>query len=187
MKKSAQNGFTLVELIITVLLAAIVLGLGVPAFGNFIDNSRMISTTNDLVTDLLVARSEAVKRNNNVTICASSNGTSCSGDNDWDTGWIVFDDVNANAVVDGAAILRRHAAAQDGGMSIAVTAGTAASFVSFNGDGFPRDANNVVLTATFSLCDHRGIVAGYQYARGIQLGASGRVNSTDVQGSIVCP
>lgn len=187
MKKQAQTGFTLVELIITMFIAILIVALGVPAYSNFVDNNRMITTTNELVTDMLVARSEAVKRNNPVTICASSDGASCSNANDWSTGWIVFDDVNANGQVDGATVFRSHGQVVGNQMSARITAGSATTFISFNGDGFPRTAANLVQTATFSICDHRGAPAGSEFARSVQLGASGRVRSSSEAGSVSCP
>ncbi|MDH3451792.1 MAG: GspH/FimT family pseudopilin [Gammaproteobacteria bacterium] len=177
MKHRTQTGFTLVELIIALGLAAVLLGIGVPAFTDFIRNNRMIGVTNELVTALQFARSEAVKRNNNVTICISTDGATCTGGALWESGWIVFDDVNANAVVDGAQIVRSHAAI-GGGNTVRVTAGNVGSFVSFNGNGFPRNVAGVILTATFSVCDARGAVAGV--ARTVQVGASGRVRSSEV-------
>lgn len=184
MNQRAQSGFTLVELIVTLGLAAVLLGLGVPAFTDFIRNNRMIAVTNELVTALQFARSEAVKRNNNVTMCISTDGALCTGGASWEAGWIVFDDPNANASVDGSAIVRGHAEI-GGGNTVRVTGGNVASFVSFNGNGFPRDVAGNIQTATFSICDSRGAAGGN--ARTVQLGASGRVRSSEVQGAVTCP
>jgi type IV fimbrial biogenesis protein FimT len=177
MKQRTQAGFTLVELIVALGLAAVLLGIGVPAFTDFVRNNRVIAVTNELVTALQFARSEAVKRNNNVTICISDDGAACTGGASWEDGWIVFDDANANAVVDGAQIVRTHAEV-GGGNTLRVTAGNVGNFISFNGNGFPRDTAGGILTATFSICDSRGAAAGV--ARTVQLGASGRVRSSEV-------
>ena len=87
------RGFTLIELLVTLAVAAILLGVAVPNFQLFVMNNRMASQANDLITAFNMARSEAVKRAANVTVCASSNSTtnaaSCMGS--WQQGWIVVD------------------------------------------------------------------------------------------------
>lgn len=187
MNTTAQFGFTLVELMFTMFIAILIVALGVPAYSNFVDDNRMITATNDLVTDMQVARSEGIKRNVAVSICASTDGATCSVANNWQPGWIVFQDDNADGVVNLGNVLRSHGAVTGNDLSIAITAGNATSFISFNGDGYPRDGANLVQSATFSLCDHRGAPAGTEFARSIQLGASGRMRSSDDAGSVTCP
>lgn len=87
-----NHGFTLLELIITIALAAILLGLAVPNMRDFIQNNRMTGQTNEFVTALNIARSEALKRNHPVSICpVNEAGTGCTG-NDWSVGWLVYVD-----------------------------------------------------------------------------------------------
>jgi type IV fimbrial biogenesis protein FimT len=93
-----QNGFTLIELLVTITVLGILLGVGVPALSELVANNRMISATNDLVASLQYARSEAIARNDEVTVCpAISEADGCSG-NDWSAGWIVFAQINGNDV-----------------------------------------------------------------------------------------
>ena len=66
--KAKQSGFTLVELMFTITVLAVLLGIGVPNFRDFIRNSRMTAAANDLLADLNLARSEAVKRRVAVTL-----------------------------------------------------------------------------------------------------------------------
>lgn len=97
-----SKGFTLIELMITLAIAAIVLGMAAPAMRDMLQNGRITSQANDLLTALNIARSEAVKRAIPTTVCRSSDMTSCSaGAGSWAIGWIVFDDRNGNAIVDG--------------------------------------------------------------------------------------
>ncbi len=105
-----QSGVTLIELIVVLAVIAIVAGAGAPAFYRMIADNRLATATNDLVADINFTRSEAIKRNQNVAICARANATTCSNDPaDWSNGWLVFVDANNNGTIDnGEAILRRH-------------------------------------------------------------------------------
>ena len=72
MKKGNHSGFTLIELMTTLLVAGVVLGIGIPVFNEFVATNRMASGVNDLTSSLHLARTEAVKRRVNVTICPSA-------------------------------------------------------------------------------------------------------------------
>jgi len=79
--KAAQGGFTLIELLVVMSILAIMLGLGVPAFRDFIASQRVKAAATELMTTVLMARSEAVKRNvtTGVTITPKPSG--------WTGGW----------------------------------------------------------------------------------------------------
>ena len=86
---ASQKGFTLLELLFTITIAAIILSFGVPGFMSFIDNNRAVTDTNDLVTAMNLGRSEATRRGAPVILCSSTNGVDCDGGNDWSTGWVL--------------------------------------------------------------------------------------------------
>jgi len=89
-KKYLTDGFTLIELMVTIAIASIVATIGIPSFNSTITSSRLTTRTNDFVAALHFARSEAVKRNQNVVV----NKTGAQ----WQDGWQVFVDVdNSNA------------------------------------------------------------------------------------------
>ena len=90
--KRAHTGFTLIELMTALTILSIVLAMSVPSFREFTRSNRVTATHNDLVTAFTLARSEALKRSTAVTVCASSDGATCTGANDWAVGWIVFVD-----------------------------------------------------------------------------------------------
>ncbi|MDT8410200.1 MAG: GspH/FimT family pseudopilin [Wenzhouxiangellaceae bacterium] len=85
-----QRAFTIMELMITIVVLAILTTLAVPAFRTFIQNNRLAAQANEMVATFQLARSEALKRGLTVRVCSSSDGTSCGGD--WKEGWIVLAD-----------------------------------------------------------------------------------------------
>jgi len=86
------RGFTLIELMVTILVLGILLGVAVPSFREAALGSRLTGYANNLVASAQLARSEAIKRNAAVTLCASKNGTTCGVDagSGWEAGWIVL-------------------------------------------------------------------------------------------------
>jgi type IV fimbrial biogenesis protein FimT len=92
-----ESGFTLVELLITVVVAIILTGLAIPAFLEMIQNNRVVTHTNDLVTALNLARSESVRRNESVRVsaCDTSDGCTATGTN-WSMGWVVWQDADGD-------------------------------------------------------------------------------------------
>ena len=103
--KHGARGFTLIELMTAILVLAILMGMGIPSYREMARNNRVTASTNDLVTALSMARSEALRRSVPVSVCASTTGTSCvtAADTltDWTTGWIVFTDTGTAGTVDG--------------------------------------------------------------------------------------
>lgn len=89
------NGFTLIELLVTIAVASILITVAVPSFRTLLQNNRMTTHVNELLSDVNFARSEAIKRRSNITICSSTTGTSCTGGN-WRDGRLIMD---ASAVV----------------------------------------------------------------------------------------
>ncbi len=95
-----SHGLTLIELMVTLAVFAIITVLAFPGFKLYQQNSNRVSQINDLVAVFNMARSEAVKRGLAVTVCASADQATCSNINDWTTGWIVFIDDNQNGAVE---------------------------------------------------------------------------------------
>ncbi|MFK7814877.1 MAG: GspH/FimT family pseudopilin [Gammaproteobacteria bacterium] len=84
-----ESAFTLIELMIVIAVAAIVLTLGVPGFERTIERNQLSAYTNQLVSSLYFARSEAVRRNQSIKVCHSNNATDCNGAG-YESGWIIF-------------------------------------------------------------------------------------------------
>jgi type IV fimbrial biogenesis protein FimT len=165
-----QRGFTLLELLITILVLALVLGLGVPGFRELVLNNRQASAVNELVTALQLARSEAITQNigtpGAVSVCPSSDGTSCSGT--WSDGWIAFTDNDTSGTVNGPDTVLRAAEAPQG---INIATPGFAGVISYRRDG------RVLGAADFVFCDTRG----GSKARVVQVGISGRPAASKVR------
>jgi prepilin-type N-terminal cleavage/methylation domain-containing protein len=158
MDKQRQTGFTLYELMITVMVVAVILAFGIPNLQDFTLNSRMTSTANDLHAAFLMARTEAAHAKSNVTICASADPTgTATCDGTWDQGYVVFIDDNADRARDaGEAILRSHPPA-DTGVLLRVANG--ATYFMYAPTGLGRlDAGNNPAVSQIVICDERGNV-----------------------------
>lgn len=100
--KNKTKGFTLIELMITVSIAAILMSIAVPSFKTLFKNNRVTAASNEFVAAMVLAKSEALKRNNNVSLCVSDNQQTCISGGDFGRGWIVFVDCNKDGVIDGS-------------------------------------------------------------------------------------
>lgn len=91
-----NSGVTLIELMVTVAVVAVLATIAVPGMREFLQANRLAAQSNEFITTLSLARSEALKRGRPVTVCRSMDGASCGGE--WADGWIVFtDDAAASA------------------------------------------------------------------------------------------
>ena len=177
----------MLELMLTIAILAVILGIGVPNFRDFVRNSRMASAANDIISDFNLARSEAVKRRVPVTLCKSQDGTSCDPDSTAAfTRWIVFVDDADPAIVNGndgdgdvdtdEVVLRTRQISDD--LDV-VTKANERRLV-FLPSGFPSTTvgNRVTM---FLLCDDRGnavSAGGDSAARFVFLEATGRPSVT---------
>lgn len=161
MKNRTQTGFTLYELLTTMLIIGIVLALGVPNMQSFRQNSRMTAAANDLHSSFHLARSEAARSKNNISICASADSSLdtpvCSGG--FEAGWIVFEDRDADLVVDaGEPVLRRFPAIDT---DISIDTGDVRNYFMYASTGLGRrDVEDTVPVSVMVMCDSRGNVTG---------------------------
>jgi type IV fimbrial biogenesis protein FimT len=101
-RPARERGFTMMELLVAVSIAAVLFAIGVPMYRNASLGARLSAAANNLLASVQLARSEAIKRNVQVTLCASSDGATCAASGGWEQGWIVVD-----AVADPDVVIQR--------------------------------------------------------------------------------
>lgn len=108
-------GFTLTELLVVIAISAILATSIAPFALSVVDEIRIRGYTNQFMSDLALARSEAIKRNSRVTLCKSENGVGCASSGGWQQGWIIFHDQNGNGTADaGEPVIRQMSALAQG-------------------------------------------------------------------------
>jgi type IV fimbrial biogenesis protein FimT len=143
---SGDSGFTLLELIVGITIAAILTALTVPSFLKTVQTNRGVSDANAVLAVITLARSEAIKRDSTVTLCASTDGSTCSTSASWDSGFLAYIDANGDGTYDSSPtppdILLRAEVPLSGASTInlcsgtpSTSAGTAAYSISFKGTG----------------------------------------------------
>jgi type IV fimbrial biogenesis protein FimT len=151
-----RGGFTLVELMVTLSVVSVLLALGIPAFSKLIANNRIATQTNEFVGALNLARSEAVRRSQGVSIRSKDGGI------EFATGWVIFNDPNltgnAPAAADvlrqssglpGKTTLKRVEVTVSGGVRTYANASSSKVYVVFNS----RGGNDAGASAYFRVCD----------------------------------
>lgn len=166
------RGFTLIELMITIAVLAVLLTIGIPSFSEAILGSRLSSYANEFVASANLARSEAIKRNSRVGLCVSVDGASCSSSGGWDQGWVVFHDANNNGAFDsGELVLQRQQALAEG---FSMTAAGGLRYIQFEATGIGATAS------TLTICN-KAVPSGSKQ-RIITLTAAGRLSVATTSG-----
>jgi len=140
-----NRGLTLIEILVTVTILSVLVSAAVPSFTYALAGYRISGQVNGWLGDLQYTRAEAIKRGQTVTLCISSDGSTCATGTSWQQGWIVFADANGNATVDsGEAILRTQATLTGNNTFVA---DNSVRSITFNREGFAAGlpAGNVTL------------------------------------------
>jgi type IV fimbrial biogenesis protein FimT len=157
--RAVAAGFTIIELMVSVSVAAILAAIAVPAFRTFLQNDRLLTEQSSLVTSIDIARSEAIKQDASISICASSDQATCNGAA-WAQGWIIVPTAGGNPVQVSGSL--------SGGNTIREQSGF--TTITFLSSGLTTLGAN----AQFTLCDNRGA----NQARYTQVSVTGRVASS---------
>ena len=138
MRRSRASGFSLIELMVTIAIVAILLALGLPSFEGSMRSNRVATTTNEMLASLALARSEAIRSSRDSVLCASDDGLACDDTLDWNAGWIVAMDDNRDGTFERVV---RYVQAHPR----LVFAGTAATPIEFDYRGRPDAAGTITL------------------------------------------
>lgn len=148
MVKLRRQGFTALELIITMAVIAVLLTLGVPAFQNFGWNLRMKTAMDTLQTDLKLARGHSISQNSRTVICPADDKTGCSGQADWQHGWIVFTDINGDREKQATEPLLKYSGTL---ANLNINSSSSRTYLRFFPNGSAPGSNT-----TIRFCDRRG-------------------------------
>jgi type IV fimbrial biogenesis protein FimT len=144
-----QSGFTLIEALIVVSIAAMLMAMAAPSYRNFTMNNMLISQINSFNSILQLARSQAVRDRLNVTVCTSDDQRTCATHNNWHTGWVAFTtnpDSTTNILKVGENISGRN-------LSITATGFTSTNKIEYTPQGVLANNDS---RGTFVFCDNRG-------------------------------
>ena len=195
-----ERGFTLLELMVAITIGALILGLGIPSFRNYLRSAELTRTSNDLLGAMYLARGEAVKRRRNVVVCFSSAPTAatpaCTA-GATTPAWIVFVDADSDLVVDaGETVLQRREVTGSGVSVRSIPVGNA-GYYAYAPTGFGTTLAAGAAMTGIAVCDSRGNAsangADLSTARGLVLSAAGRPRVTrsvaEIAGATVggCP
>lgn len=177
-------GVTLIELLVTVAILAIILAIGVPSLREMQVRSQVGSITSDFANDVARARTEAISRNSCVTICASVDAANCAaaGNTNWQNGWIIFANPTCStAITDPTANNSTLVAVrQSGSDQFTLSADTNIQRFTFESRGLMTE-----LASNFTLRFTSG--SDTVNDRSICVSPSGRVTTKKFQGVGACP
>ena len=180
-RSAGASGFTLVELLIVMVVAAVVLAIGAPQFTEFRRNNRLSGASNDLLAALQQARTEAIKRQQPVALCASADPSAAEPEctEGAFSGWIVFEDPDGDCQrgAGDPPVIRR-----EGPLDRSLRTTADGNCVAFAPTGFALDLPDGVEAGRLLICDERGtgLQAGTSEsaARGIAISRTGRASIT---------
>jgi len=164
MRRRRQSGFTIIEIMITIAVVAVLAAVGVPAIGNLIKNNRVRAHMFEVLDSIQLTRSEATKRRQAVVMCRTADPTAgtpvCGGTaNTWTTGWLIFEDKNGNSSYDSGTdvLIKAVNPAAEGNITV-MTNSVCNNNLSYKSDGSLNESG----TAKFAICDDRGVGFGRQ-------------------------
>lgn len=191
MSLARTRGFTLVELMITVAVAAILAAIAWPSFRDFLHRNAVTAQANQVLASLQYARNEAVSRRYPTAVCASTAGTSCDGGSTFEDGWMVWRDSSLSGTPSYSASadeLLRVTQAQSG-VSIRSFGGTGTGLVAFDQRGQVIGATgvtNIVICAKSKSSDTIGTSTSTVTGEYVRIDSSGRITVQSLSAGADC-
>jgi type IV fimbrial biogenesis protein FimT len=168
--KPRSSGFTLLELMVAVTATLVLVLVAAPSMSAMMNSVKLTTASNDLLTHIYLARSEAIKRRSRVVLCKSADGATCAASGGWEQGWIVFHDINNNGVIDAGEPVIARQQALPAAMKLTGNQNVA-KYLSFEPTGSTRLVGGGFQAGTLTLCRQS---AASNEARQIILSAVGR-------------
>jgi type IV fimbrial biogenesis protein FimT len=106
MMHAVNRGITLIELTVVLAVVAIFVGIALPVYRSTVASTNINGAAEELKATLEWARSEAISKARNVTICRTTTGTACNAGTEWRTGWLVWRDDDEDSTMDNGEILK---------------------------------------------------------------------------------
>jgi type IV fimbrial biogenesis protein FimT len=147
----ANAGLSLIEVMVALVIFALTLRFGMPAYGDWIASRKLANHAEYLVETLNLARSEAVKRGMRVNLCKSRDRKQCDNNATWDAGWIMFADENRDGQIEATENLILRESSPGDGITIAANA-PLKDYVSYTSYGYARLLNGALQMGTFVVC-----------------------------------
>jgi len=174
-----RTGFTLIELMVTVSVAAILLTVGVPSFRDLIAANQLATQSNAFSGFMNLARSEAVKRGVRVSVCASDSAASGNGSQTlctgaWNNGWVAFTDADGDCTIDAGADEKLRVDGKLAGSTLAATRTDTPAAVTCTGYLASGLSATTSADIRFTLCNQ-----SLKKARVIEFSRTGRLRKTD--------
>jgi len=178
------RGVTLIEFLTALAILAILLTVAVPSFQDAFLNGKLTNQANAFLSDLTLARSEAIKTNARVTLCKSANGADCVTTGGWQQGWLVFRDAdNSGTRQNTEPIIQRGDPLADG---FSLTGNNPVEdYISYTSTGSARLTSGALQAGTLTLCRFAPTVGGSN--RSVILGGTGRVRVESADNVTACP
>ncbi|KRG66444.1 hypothetical protein ABB27_13805 [Stenotrophomonas terrae] len=167
----AERGFTLVELMVTVVVLAVLIAIGMPAMNGLINSNRLTTQSNELVGAIQMARSEAIKRNAPVSMCGSLDGLTCAAAGNW-THWLVVLDSDDSVL-------------QAGEIRPPAEVNSATPRITFHSDGLARTAAGLLFAGDVAVC--LPVTRPEQNLRRVAVVSGSRTSITSANNGGECP
>ena len=160
---SQARGFTLVELMVVLVIVAVLLMIALPSFSVLTYRTKLKSYANEIVASVYLARSEAIKRNADMTLCVAEEADlTCKGSGSWEQGWVVIDPQEV--------MIRRYPALPT---NLVLVEKDSVNSLTFEPSGVGSTA------ATFTLCQQSDAPVVEEKVVTVTLTARPRIDSTD--------
>lgn len=170
-RRHSAAGFTLIELMITLVVLGVIMAIAVPNFTGMVNSTRLATQANEVVTGIQIARSEAIRLNRLVTFCGSSDGATCVAAGDWNQ-WLVM------RAADGVVL-------HTGTINAPMRVWGDVPALSFRSDGLARNADGTLANSAIHACLE--VSRPQQNQRDISINGGSRTNVQAIDGGGECP